>query len=312
LRALGQILLYLGVGWALLGQSVAPAAAGNGEGAPRPTLKVGYPQYAFSEVDIKDAQAALEIWTKQLINGPFPIDTKVTIYPEEASLIHAIETKEVNLAVLASTTFLRIKDTLPVEPFFVPSSQGKVGEMFSLLVNRQSGITAAPQLKNRRLLYYPRCSADSPQRLWLADFLKGQGLPAMEKLFQSAQVTESASQAALPVFFRQADACFLPRHIFETIVEMNPQVGRNLEVLAQSPPIVRGLLVIRTDMGSKVREEVQRSLLVMDKHPQGRQILTLMRYDRLVPYKPGHLASVIDCLQRLKTSAVKAQGEKAP
>jgi ABC-type phosphate/phosphonate transport system substrate-binding protein len=301
--SLGRIILCLWIGGALLGQSGSPAAAGNGEGAgPLPVLKVGYPQYAFSEVDIKDAQAALEIWTKQILNRTLYSGTKVTIYPEEASLLRALETNEVNLAVLASTTFLKVKDKLPIEPFFVPSSRGQVGEEFCLLVHQQSGPASAAQLKNGKLLYYPRCSADSPQRLWLEDFLKRQGLPGIEGLFHSVQVAEGASQTVLPVFFRKADACFLPRQIFETVAEMNPQLGRDLKVLSQSPPIIRGLLVIRHDMDGKLKEEVYNSFLAMDKQAQGKQILTLLRYDRLVPYKPSHLATTVDCLQRLKMS----------
>jgi hypothetical protein len=236
MQRFGRFYLYALVCLAFLSPIQVGAGEGNGPASRLPILNVGYPQYAFSEVDIKDAQAALEIWTKQMVRGSFPMETTVTIYQDEASLLRALQTKGVNLAVLASTTYLKIKDTYPVEPFFVPSSKGQVGEEFCLLVHRQSGITAASQLKNRKLLYFPRCSPGAPQNLWLNDFLKSQGLSGMEQFFHSVLVAEGPSQAILPVFFRQADACFVPRQMFETMVEMNPQVGRDLQILGHSPP----------------------------------------------------------------------------
>ena len=111
------------------------------------------------------AQAALEIWTRRTIKWSVPRETEVTIFQDEATLWRALQDNEVNLAVLGATTFLRIKDTLPVEPFFAPSSQGQAGEEFWMIVHRRSGIPDAAHLKSRRLLYYPRCSAGSPQKL---------------------------------------------------------------------------------------------------------------------------------------------------
>jgi ABC-type phosphate/phosphonate transport system substrate-binding protein len=311
MRAFDRIILYLWVAGALLSQSGYPVAAGNGEVTSRlPILNVGYPNYAFSEVDIKDAQAALEIWTRQMVKGSSPLKTKVTIYPDEASLLRALQTNEVNMAALASTSYLKIKDTLPVEPFFVPLSKGQVGEEFCLLAHRQRGITAASQLKNRKLLYFPRCSPNSPQNLWLDYFLKSEGLGNREQFFQSVEVTETPSQAILPVFFGKIDACYVPRQAFETMAEMNPQVGRDLQILVHSPLLLRGLLIIRSDVDGKLREAVKESLTVMEKQPQGKQILTLLRYDRLVPYQPGQLAAITDFLKRMNMLEAHHQGKK--
>jgi ABC-type phosphate/phosphonate transport system substrate-binding protein len=312
MQAFRRYYLYALVCGAVLSFLLAGATAGNGA-ADRPvSLKVGYPQYAFSEVDIKDAQAALEIWTKRMIRWPFPVESKVTIYQDEESLLRALQANEVNLAIMATTTFLRIKDTLPVEPFFVPSSKGQVGEEFCLLVHRQSGITAVPQLKGRKLLYFPRCSPNSPQRVWLNELLKSNGLPGIEQFFASAQLTEGPSQAVLPVFFRKIDACYLPRQFFETMAEMNPQVGRDLQILVKSPPVVRGLLVIRTDVDPKFKEQARKDLTEMEKQPQGKQILTLLRYDRLVPYQPGYLTNIVDCVKRMDSVEGHHHNKKGP
>ena len=310
MKKIGRIYLSVWVCWAILTVTVqVMAVAGNGPATGVPVLNVGYPKYAFSDVDIKDAQAALEVWTRHLVRS-FPVETKVIIYPDEVSLFRALQANEVHLVALSTTAYLKIKDTHGVEPLFVPAYKGRVGEEFCLLVHRQSGITAAQQLRKRTLLYFPRCSPDSPQNLWLDDFLKSQGLPGLDQFFQRFTVTESSSKAILPVFFRQAEACYIPRQFFETMAEMNPQVANELKILVQSPPILRGLLVIRRDVEAKLKEEVRRTVMEMENNAQGKQILTLLRYDRLLPFQPGHLSSTLDCLPRLKTSVANRQNPK--
>jgi ABC-type phosphate/phosphonate transport system substrate-binding protein len=311
MMAVNRSYLYVWISWAILLLWAQGAALADDAPVCRPLImKLGYPHYAFNDVDLKDAQVAMEIWTKHLVKGSVPVDSKVTIYKDEESLLRALQTNEANMAALASTTYLKVKDKLPLAPFFVPLSKGQVGEEFCLLVHRQSGITAASQLKNRKLLYFPRCSAGSPQNLWLNNFLRNEGLADKDRLFQSLTVTETPSQAILPVFFRKTDACYVPRQVFETMAEMNPQVGRNLQILAHSPPIVRGLLVIRSDIDPNLKELLTKSLNEMDKQPQGRQILTLLRYDRLIPYQPGHLANIVDCLKKMTILEAHHQKKK--
>jgi ABC-type phosphate/phosphonate transport system substrate-binding protein len=294
LKRSGRIYLYVLIGLGILWASPQVAALpGNGPDSRTVILKVGYPRYAFSDVDIKDAQAALEIWTKQLVKETsYPVASTVTIYTDEDSLLLALQNNKVNLAALSTTGYLKIKDSPSVQPLFVPSGKGQVGDEFCLLVNRQSGITSAPQLKNGKVLVYPRCTLDSVQTLWLINYLKDQRLPVMKEFFQCFKITETPSQAILPVFFRQADACFTPRRVFETVAEMNPQVGNQIQILAQSPPLLRGLLVIRSDMDGRLKESVKTTLAEMNANPQGKQILTLLRYDRLVPFQAAYLNSV--------------------
>ncbi len=285
------------------------AFPGNGSDSRPVILKVGYPRYAFSDVDIKDAQAALEIWTKQLVNETsYPVASEVTIYPEEGSLLLALQNNEVNLAALSSTGYLKIKDSPSVQPIFVPSSKGGVGDEFCLLVHRQSGITSAHQLRNCKVLVYPRCTPDSVQTLWLNQYLKDQGLSVVKEFFKCFKITETPSQAILPVFFRQADACYVPRRVFETVAEMNPQIGNQVQILGHSPPLLRGLLVIHKDMDGRLKESVKKTLTEMDVQPQGKQILTLLRYDRLVPYKASYLAAITDFLK--KTTMIEAHHQR--
>ena len=260
---------------------------------PTATLNAGYPQEAFTEVDLKDAQAALEMWTKQVSkNTEIPMTNKVSIYPDETAIIQAIKRKELDLVIMSSLLYLKIKEAVPLEPIFVPSYKNIIGDEFLLLVHRDAGITRLKQLQNRTILIQTKISPTSVHTLWLNSLLREEGLPAYERLFRSAKSVDKPSQAILPVFFKRADACLVMRRTYETVAELNPQIAQELVAIAHSPPILRGIILFRKDYNDRFKQVVTKSLAGLDTHPQGRQILTLLKYDQLVPFKPDYLKSI--------------------
>jgi phosphonate transport system substrate-binding protein len=260
---------------------------------PPATLNAGYPRDAFTYVDIKDAQAALEMWTRQIVKDmKFPWKTKVSIYPDEAAIIQAVQNKKLDMVILNAPMYLKIKDLVPVEPVFVPSSHNLIGDDFLLLVHRDAGITRVKQLQNRNVLIHPRFNPLSTHILWLDSFLREQGLPPYGRFFRTAKSVENPSQAILPVFFKKMDACLVMRRLFQTVAELNPQIGKDLVVIAESPPLLRGIIVFRKDYREKLKRSVSKTLAELHTHPEGKQILTLLKYDKLVKFKPEHLRSV--------------------
>jgi ABC-type phosphate/phosphonate transport system substrate-binding protein len=262
--------------------------------APPATLNAGYPREAFTYVDIKDAQAALEMWTKQIVKDKefSPWKTKVSICPDEPTIIQALHNKELDMVILNAPTYLKLKDLAPLEPVFVPSSHNHVGDEFLLLVHRDAGITRVEQLQNRKILIHPKFSALSVHILWLNSLLREQGLPLFGRFFQTAKSVENPSQAILPVFFKKMDACLVMRRLFETVAELNPQIGKDLLAIAESPPMLRGIIVFRKDYSEKLKQSVSKTLAALHTHPEGKQILTLLKYDKLEKFKPEHLRSI--------------------
>jgi phosphonate transport system substrate-binding protein len=76
------------------------------------------------------------------------------------------------------------------------------------------------------------------------------------------------------------------------MVELNPQLGRQLRVLERSPGFVTGILAVRKDIHNPRRDAMVETLQEMHTDPKGRQLLTLFRCNRLVPFVAEHLASV--------------------
>jgi hypothetical protein len=105
------------------------------------------------------------------------------------------------------------------------------------------------------------------------------------------------SAACLPVFFGRTAACVIDAGNLAIMRELNPQLGKQLQPLATSPPLVEVLVALHVQH-QKLRFDVLRALLEFDRDPEGRQVLTLLKSSRMTPLALSDLDSVRDLLAR--------------
>ena len=103
----------------------------------------------------------------------------------------------------------------------------------------------------------------------------------------------------------------MPLDAFKTMVELNPQLGEQLESLASSPPVCRGLVCARMDLWeTRFREVLSESMLSLRTDPEGQQLLTLFHVDQLIRFDPAHLRGVIDLLKAYEKVIAEQDGGK--
>jgi phosphonate transport system substrate-binding protein len=113
----------------------------------------------------------------------------------------------------------------------------------------------------------------------------------------------------LPVFFGVKPACIVDRLAFETMMEMNPQVGSQLVKVVVSEPYLDSITFMTRHgyVSERARRDLINALAELHQEPAGRQILTLFKVDQLVPFKEEYMKSVKDLRTkqaRLKESQI--------
>ena len=91
----------------------------------------------------------------------------------------------------------------------------------------------------------------STERLSVA--LAKEGLGAAATVLGRFSRSTKATQAVLPVFFGQADACIASRRTMETMTELNPQLAKKLRVLLEAPKMVNVFLGCRKTYPARSR-----------------------------------------------------------
>jgi hypothetical protein len=82
------------------------------------------------------------------------------------------------------------------------------------------------------------------------------------------------------------------------MVSLNPQLGRELTILVESPNFVKAIIGInKKQRTEEYRKLIEESLAELHQEPNGQQLLSIFRLEKLVPFKTEHLSSIKELLQ---------------
>jgi ABC-type phosphate/phosphonate transport system substrate-binding protein len=261
----------------------------------RSHFQVGYVGGSFSEIRLKDAQIALEVWTTSVGQklSSFTEKVSATIYRNLSEAEHDVKAKNVDLIVVGSLDYLELESKVGLDPILVGSSDGQIERPFILLTRKDKSIKQLSQLKAKTMLIETGGFGDIPIPLyWLETILLRDGLPRAETFFQNAKQVDKPSQAVLPVFFNQADACVVSERSYRTLFELNPQLSQEMDIVAESLPLLRGVICLRKGLDPERRESAISILAKMHTEPAGQQTLMIFHEEKLVPFLPAQLDNV--------------------
>jgi len=307
IRQAGLVLAVLAspLGLLPLGLEISSPAQSRSE-----VLNIGYIESAFYDLRVKDAQVALEMWGSSLINHETSPLNKVSaiIIPTFEELERAVTNEELDVVIMGTVDYLKLAKSGLLEPVLAPQPRPDCMQNYLLLVRKDRGIGELGQLKNGRLVCVLGGEGDLP-KIWLDNSLFKAGRGGAETFFKEIKYVDKAAQAVLPVFFKQADVCLATERSFNSLKELNPQVGSELSILATSPNLLRGLICFRK---SRDQAEKKRTYDVMSKiheDPQGQQILLLFHEERLAPFRPDYLETAQALLEEYERN--RAENERA-
>jgi phosphonate transport system substrate-binding protein len=260
-------------------------------------LRAGY-SLSFRSVNPKDAEIAMKIWLSQLLRQSSMNINKIEpyLFDNLSDLVLAINNNKLDLFGLNSVDYVMIRNQVQLEPALVTTFGKDYGNKYVLLVNKELNVHKLSQLKGTNILLHT--GVNPIPLLWLRHLLKKQGLPGKDSFFGSIKEVDKASQAILPVFFRQADACIVTCRAFETSAELNPQITKKLEPLLTSPLFTDSLVLFRKDYKSENKKIIIDMCLNLNKYPQGKQIMTLFQIDGFALFSESYLDNVIALMQK--------------
>ncbi|MBI5691808.1 MAG: PhnD/SsuA/transferrin family substrate-binding protein [Verrucomicrobia bacterium] len=244
----------------------------------------------FQEVNQNDAQAALKVWLQNIASergvamNPFG-----KIVDGAPAMREVLRDREADLVGLAIDEFDALHSAFRYTHLYVIVAGGRVEEDYVLVTHREGGRARLADLEGASLLVYsgPQMALAEP---WLdLELVRNHLLPGRQH-FRSQQMHSKLTKAVLPVFFRQAEAALVSRRGFETMIELNPQLGRQLRVIAQSPPVIPMVVALAAGMDPIVRAQVAANVTEIHKAPGGRQVLNLLQGERLEEITAARLA----------------------
>lgn len=257
------------------------AVQGETDPTDHPPFRVAMSARMFGEINANDAKASIKAWVETVAKeSDIATDPDPGILNGAAEIASALRSNLVDAASMTANEFADVSLEIPLAPIFVAVMGGRISEEYVLLARHDGDIQRVRDLGGRSLVLFqnPRTSLAG---VWLDTLLLREGLkPAME---YCGQITQAAklSKVVLPVFFRQSDACLVTRRGFATMSELNPQVAKQLKVVAFSTEVVPTVFCFRSNFNSPAKTRIFATLLDLHKTPAGQQVLTVFQSDRL-------------------------------
>jgi phosphonate transport system substrate-binding protein len=263
-----------------------------------PLFRIGFSHTLFTDVNENDAKAALKVWSQVIARERgFTSDPETRIFPDTAELLRTLQTKRVDAVGITTLEYAAVIREVQFAPIFICCTGGKNREQYLVLVHRDSNLHQLSDLHGRSLTFHQNARACLAQP-WLDTLMIEETGKTIADWVGKVTQAPKLSQTVLPVFFRQNDACVVTLGEFETMCELNPQIGQRLKILARSPEVVTTVFCFRADYDPVFKEQIMASLRDLHNTPAGQQVLTIFQSERIEDQPVSCLDSTLALLAR--------------
>jgi hypothetical protein len=300
-----------------LGRLTAIAASAAGAGlasrlalaadAPH-VIRLGMSADTLAGANVNDARAAYQVWTKEILRllpvGGAEVDPRIFI-PSDV-LLREIRQGTIGCFVVNAMEYSKLQDLADPNYFLVQDYMAD-GIDYVLLVHNTSSFKKTADLRGTELLMHQHRDTVLAAA-WLSVLLATNNLGQPEQFFAGVNQVESLNQVLLPVFFRRADAACLARRSWETAVELNPQLGRDLRPLAASPKVIPVVLAFRRDLNAENQKTVLDVFLKLSSVAGGQQVISLYQAHGLITRPVAAMKSTLEMIHRYERMSVAQAG----
>jgi len=255
-----------------------------------------FPIGALRNAAPADAKVAASVLLKRIADRQgYDYSTEVPETNEE--FVKGLRAQRYDFFLIESLDYLKLSNEIAMTPHFAGSSgESDPMETFLLLVRSDMAAGGLAGLEGKRLFYEK--GGQSLAQVWLEVQMAEQGLGKPESHFAEIEIRAGCADCALPVFFSEADACIVTQTGFEIMAELNPQLSQRLSVVEASEPMLISLMCLRDGFEERNPGQIDEVSTNLHNTPDGRQILNLMRVQRLVLWEERFITSVQALLER--------------
>lgn len=252
-------------------------AAADG-GAP---IRLAISESLVADVNMNDARAAMVIWIKRMTSDMnLAVELNPKVFDTTEEILRRARNGQLDSVALNIVEYRQIADVL--DPKEIIAEGDATGlEQYVLLAKRNSGIQHLGDLRGRKL-----CTLKNPKMCaagaWLSAILDEAHFGPSEQFLGSVTTDTKVSRVVLPVFFGQTDACLTSKRGFDTMCELNPQVAKDLAVIASSPAMMVAFYIFHKNYRGVNRDKFARAYADLPNSAAGRQLATLFQFEGLI------------------------------
>jgi ABC-type phosphate/phosphonate transport system substrate-binding protein len=221
----------------------------------------------------------------------------------------AIRHGELDVISMPTIEYLRIRNSVPLIPYFVGAHNNGMGTKYLLIARRDRGIRTFSDLRGKTILL-PQANKHEESHVWLDVLLMKEGKTNRDSFFSKVNESPKLSHSIMGVFFRQADGAIVTRAGLDASRALNPQIDRQLTVLAESPFLSDGVTCLPSTDSETLRRTLVKAIMQLNESTTGRQLFTIFRTSGTIPFKPAFLEGLEELLREQAQLKIKMAKRK--
>ena len=217
----------------------------------------------------------------EYLSDQLDVKVKLTIMSRYGEVIKRFKTLKLDGAFLTPyTTTLGIKE-LNLEPIVNPVNlKGEATSQGFIFVRRDSGIRSFVDMEGSNIVFVDPATMEG--YLFPMAFLQQHGVKDINSFFNRYYFSGSHESAILGVLDGRAAIGSAKSTVYMNMVNSDPSIGQELEIIAQSPKVPEVTLCIKSEIDLELREKLRNILLQMDKTADGLKVLSQFKAKRFV------------------------------
>lgn len=253
-----------------------------------------YSQELFFNTKTEDAIALTKIFTEKIKKQKrIEDEVEIVICKNDEELIEASKTN-FDFVLSTSVSLVKLLKKGNVKPVLVNQTQGSYGYVYYLITRKDKNFNQLSDLQNCKVNILARTDGQTPS-LWLDKILRDNRLETKKDFFSEIIIDYKPTNILIPVFFNKVDAAVITKESFNVMCELNPNMQKELNILAVSKTLLFGVLSFDKRNKDKEREQFIYDILVtMHNDTDGKQFLNLFSLDKIIPYKEEYFTKFME------------------
>ena len=285
------------------------ARRGFAQDSARP-FRVAVSLETLAGANVNDARAAYKVWAREVTAslGVKTAELVPDIFVSSEQIIRMVREQEIDLFGITAWEYAKLVDSVDPTSVLVEDSLAE-GMEYVLLVHNASSFKSLRDLHGGQITIHRHRDMNLVPA-WIGNLLAADGLPRMDAFFANQISNDSITQVVLPVFFRRIEAACLSLRHFETAVEMNPQLGKDLRALEVSPKVIPIALCFRKNCSPEGKRVLKDAIARAATIPAGQQIVALYQSRTLVSRPASCMNDTIEMLRQYARVPARTPGAR--
>jgi phosphonate transport system substrate-binding protein len=233
----------------------------------------------------------------EYLSDKLGVEVKLTIMSRYGEVIKRFRALKIDGAFLTSyTATLGIKE-LDLEPIANPVNlKGETTSQGYIFVRKDSGIRSFADMKDTNIVFVDPATLEG--YLFPMAFLGQHGVKDINSFFRRYYFSGSHESAILGVLDGRADIGSAKSTVYNNLVNNDPSIAQELEVIAQSPKVPEVTLCIKSEIDRDLKDKLRKILLQMDKTDVGLKVLKQFQAKSFVESRRADFAIIEEMAQK--------------